>query len=130
MIFLTGLLPASCHKAAPQPKSAPVKVAAVATVTNVVVNPNDRNLGDLSLTNHTETYLRLTTGELCTLTSKLLDKSNVQITFSLESKNEYGETHGFAATQVIAQTGKSLTVTLSGLNFILVPHVYPQPSLE
>ncbi len=45
LVFLTGLLPASCHKQAPQQKSAPPTVLATAT------NSPDRNLGEISLTN-------------------------------------------------------------------------------
>jgi hypothetical protein len=120
MIFLTGLLPASCHKSAPQQKSAPPAV--VATGTNNV-NPANRNLGEISLTNCNETCLHLATGESFTLTPKLLDRHNVQITLALESKNDYGETHHFAVTQVIAQPGKSLEVVVGDLNLTFTPRI-------
>jgi hypothetical protein len=120
MIFLTGLLPASCHKSAPQQKSAPPAV--VATGTNNV-NPANRNLGEISLTNRNETCLHLATGESFTLTPKLLDRDNVQITLALESKNDYGETHHFAVTQVIAQPGKSLEVVVGDLNLTFTPRI-------
>lgn len=120
MIFLTGLLPASCHKSAPQQKSAPPAV--VVTGTNNV-NPANRNLGEISLTNRNETYLHLATGESFTLTPKLLDRHNVQITLAVESKNDYGETHHFAVTQVIAQPGKSLEVVVGDLNLTFTPRI-------
>ena len=120
MIFLTGFLPASCHKTAPQQKSAPPALVAVGT--NGVVSAN-RNLGEISLTNHNETCLQLTTGESFTLTPRLLDKHNLQITLALESKNDYGETHNFAVTQVIAQLGKSLEVAVGDLNVTFTPRV-------
>ena len=120
MIFLTGLLPASCHKSAPQQKSAPP--AMVATGTNTV-NPANRNLGEIALTNHNETCLQLASGESFTLTPKLLDRNNVQITLAVESKNDYGETHNFAVTQVIAQSGKPLEVAVGDLNFFFTPRV-------
>ena len=123
MIFMTGLLPASCHKTAPQQKSAPP--ALVAAATNNVISPN-RNLGDISLTNHNETCLRLTTGESCTLTPKLLDKHNVQITLAVESKNDYGETHDFAVTQVVAQFGKPIEVAVGSLNLTFTPRATEQ----
>ena len=115
MIFLTGLLPASCHKTVTEQKSATVATAAA--------NPDDRTLGEISLTNHNETCLRLATGESCTLTPKILDKRNVQIVLALESKNDYGETHDFAVTQVIAQTGKPLEVAVGNLNLTFTPRV-------
>ena len=123
MIFLTGLLPASCHKTAPQQKSAPP--ALVAAATNNVISPK-RNLGDISLTYHNETCLRLTTGESCTLTPKLLDKHNVQITLAVESKNDYGETHDFAVTQVVAQFGKPIEVAVGSLNLTFTPRATEQ----
>ena len=120
MIFLTGLLPASCHKMAAQQKSAPP--AMTLTLTNGMVSPN-RNLGEISLTNHNETCLRLATGESCTLTPRMLDRHNVQITLALESKNDYGETHDFVVTQVIAQPGKPLEVAVGDLNLTFTPRV-------
>jgi hypothetical protein len=120
MIFLTGLLPAGCHKTAPQQKSAP-PAAALATTNGVI--SNHRNLGEISLTNHSDTCFRLATGESCTLTPKLLDRHNVQITFALESRNDYGETHNFAVTQVIAEPGKPAEVAVGDLNFTFTPRV-------
>ena len=115
MIFLTGLLPASCHKSAVQPPSPPLTV----TDTNSI----NRNLGEISLTNHNETCLRLATGENCTITPRMLDKHNVQIVLALESKNDYGETHNFAVTQVVCQTGKPLEVAVGDLNLTFTPRV-------
>lgn len=119
MIFLTGLLPASCHHQSPSQKSAP---PAVVSVTN---SPN-RNLGDISLTNHSETCLQLVTGESCTLTPKMLDKHNVQITLAVETKNDYGETHDFAVTQVVAPAEKPLEVAVGPLNLMFTPHINQQ----
>ena len=115
MVFLTGLVPASCHKVAPPQKPA--------TEVVVATNSSERNLGEISLTNHNETCLRLATGESCTLTPKMLDKRNVQIVLALESKNDYGETHDFAVTQVVAQTGKPLEVAVGYLNLTFTPRV-------
>jgi len=124
MVFLTGLLPASCHKTAPQQKAAPPTVVAAAT-TNAI-NLANRNLGEINLTNKSETCLQLATGECFTLTPKLLDKQNVQITLAVESKNDYGETHNFAATQVVAKSGKPLEVAVGDLNFKFTPRVTAQ----
>jgi hypothetical protein len=121
MIFLTGLLPASCHKQPPQQAATtPAVLAAGATNT---VNSSNRNLGEISLTNRNETCLQLATGESCTLTPKLLDKHNVQITLAIESKNDYGETHGLAVTQVVGQSGKPLEVAVGDLNLTFTPRV-------
>lgn len=94
----------------------------VVTGTNAV-NPANRNLGEIALTNHNETCLQLASGESFTLTPKLLDRNNVQITLAVESKNDYGETHNFAVTQVITQSGKPLEVAVGDLNFFFTPRV-------
>jgi hypothetical protein len=120
MVFLTGLLPAGCHKSAPQQKTAPP--AMVFANTNGVISDH-RDLGVISLTNHSDTCFRLATGESCTLTPKLLDRHNVQITFAIESKNDYGETHNFAVTQVIAEPGRPAEVAVGDLNLTFTPRV-------
>ena len=89
MVFLTGLLPASCHKTPPQQKAAPPAVVAAGIERGEF---RLRNLGEISLTNHNETCLRLATSESCTLTPDCSIKTTVLITLALESKNDYGET--------------------------------------
>ena len=126
MIFLTGLLPASCHKSVPQQKSAPPSLTASAT--NSVGNAAERNLGEISLTNHNETCLLLPTGETCTFTPRLLDKRNVQLTLALESKNDYGETSHFAVTQVVTQAGKPMEVAVGDLALSFTPRVSDEPA--
>ena len=120
MIFLTGLLPASCHKQPSSLKSAPPALAAGA-------NSPNRDLGEISLTNHDDTCLLLSSGECCTFTPKLLDKQNVQITLAIESKNDYGETHDFAVAQVIAKAGKPLEVAVGDLNLSFTPRITDSP---
>jgi hypothetical protein len=118
MVFLTGLLPASCHKTAPQQKAPPAPVVAIMTT-----NSPDRVLGAITLTNLNETSFRLPTGESCTFTPKLLDRNSVQLTLAVESKNDYGETHDFAVRRIVAPTGKLLEVAVGPLNLIFTPNV-------
>jgi len=123
MVFLTSLLPASCHKSAPVQKSAPPAVVAAR------INPansTDRYLGDISLTNHDETSFRLTSGENCTLTPKLLDSHNLQITLAIETKNDYGETHDFSVTQVVGQPGKPFEVAVDDIKVCFTPRLVEQ----
>lgn len=115
VVFLTGLLPASCHKE--PPKAPPV----VVTNTVVSVKPDPHNLGQVLLTNHTETSLHLASGEDCLFTPKILDRQTVQISLAIESKNDYGETRHFAATQFIAQSGKPMQVTVGDVKLTFTP---------
>ncbi len=129
MVFLAGLLPASCHKTAPQQKTAPPAVAAdhsgnaSAAMAQSAARAASCNLGELALTNHSEICLQLSNGEICNLTPKMLDKRNVQITLAVESKNEYGETRDFSATQVVGPVGKPLAATVGDLNFTFTPQI-------
>lgn len=121
MVFLTGLLPASCHKSSTQSKNTP-PAAAVAT-NAVATNSHTRNLGEISLTNNNETCVLFNTGESFTLTPKLLDHHNVRITLTMESKDDYGDTHDFAVTQITSQPGKPLEVAVGSFNLSFTPQV-------
>lgn len=121
MVFLTGLLPASCHKTSSQDKNAhPVTSV---TTNAVAANSHNRNLGEISLTNNNDTCLLFNTGESCTLTPKIVDQHNVRITLTLESKDDYGDTHDFAVTQVTGQPGKPLEVAVGSFNLSFTPQV-------
>jgi hypothetical protein len=125
MVFLTGLLPASCHKTAPEPQKtpAPTNTVAVQVQSTNTVRSSIRDLGQISLVNHAETTLHLVTGEDILMTPKVQDGKTVQITLSLESKNDYGETHNFAVTQVTAEIGKPVQVALGELKLTFTPLV-------
>jgi hypothetical protein len=127
MVFLTGLLPASCHKNQPAPKAAS---SIVITTTNAANTANtasvekfDGQLGEVTLTNQRETCLQLPNGSSCTFEPKILDRKNVRITLTLESKNPYGETRDFAVAQVVAKPGKPLEVAVGDLNLAFTPQI-------
>ncbi|HTL72423.1 MAG TPA: hypothetical protein VL863_03900 [bacterium] len=121
MVFLTGLLPASCHKSSPQEKTPPPAMVSGTNTASAV--SNNRSLGEIALTNNNETCVLFNTGESCTLTPKILDKQNVRITLTLESKDDYGDTRNFAVSQVTGKPGKPLEVAVGGLNLTFTPQV-------
>src|SRR5262252_3989770 len=89
MVFLTGLLPASCHKTA-DAKHQSRQPSAVAGATNApTAKILERNLGDITLTNNSDYCVQFDNGEYCTLTPKVLERSTVRITLAVESKNKY-----------------------------------------
>jgi hypothetical protein len=118
MVFLTGLLPASCHKADAH-KNAPPAVAA----TNSVARPITGNIGEITLTNHADTCVQFANGASCILTPKMLDHSSVRITLALESKNDDGDTKDFAVAQVVAKSGKPVEVAVGSMNVTFTPVV-------
>ena len=118
MIFLTGLLPAGCHKTAPAPtptNDAPATNSATQT------DPKIRNLGVITLTNRAETGLHLTNGEDCLFETKMIDGQNMQISLAIESRNDFGETRNFAATQFTTQPGKHIQVAVGDLKVNFTP---------
>ncbi len=120
MVFLTGLLPASCHKNQPAQKAAP-SVTITLTTNAPAAKKFDGKLGEITLTNQSETCLQLGNGSSCTFNPKILDRKNVRITLTLESKNDYGETHDFSVAQVVAKPGKPLEVAVGDLNLSFTP---------
>lgn len=114
MVFLTGLLPASCHKDANSSKTATSAAAAKAA---------PQNFGEIVLTNLADTCLQLPGGKNCILTPKLVDAKNVRITVALEAQNVYGETSDYSVTQVTTNPGKPTEVAVGTLNFTFTPKI-------
>lgn len=125
MVFLAGLIPASCHKESPQQKVPTPTIAADGTTNTVNAKSFERNIGQITLTNLNDTYVQFSTGENFTLTPRMIDKKNVRITLAVESKNDYGDTHDFAVTQVITEPGKPLEVAVGGYNLSFTPEIQP-----
>lgn len=118
-VFVTGLLPSSCTKTSSTTKAAPVA--------NVVAmnlnNSNDENLGELSLTNHYETDVQLGIGKSCRIVPSVIDRRNIRLTMTLESKKTNGQTEGLNVIQVITQTGKPFEVAVGDMNLTLTPEL-------
>jgi hypothetical protein len=111
---MTGLLPVSCNKASPPPKAASSVVAASGT--NLL-----HNLGEVSLTNHFETCVKLGGGKNCTVVPRMIDSHNMELTLALESRTPAGKTHDLTVTQVTAKAGKPVEVALGGFQLSFTP---------
>lgn len=128
MVFLAGLLPASCHRESAKLTHPKSPAATANGTTNSVVNLKsfDRKIGNISLTNLDDTYVQFSSGESFTLTPKILDSRSVRITLAVESKDAYGAPRNFAVTQVVAEPGKPVKVVVGGYHLSFTPEVYPQ----
>ena len=122
-VFLTGLLPMSCHKAAPQTKAAPVAATVTATATNRVSNSSLHDLGVLSLTNHYETRVQLGGGKNCTLMPRMVDSRNVELTVSLESRSAAGKTIDLTVAEVTTKPGKPTAIALGDDQLAFTPEL-------
>jgi hypothetical protein len=127
MVFLTGLLPASCHKTTETKQTPPAQTIVATQSTNaagtVVAKSLSLNLGEIALTNKNDFCIQINNGEFCTFTPKMLDQKNVRITLAVESKDKYGETSNFTVKQVTTQPGKPVEVAVGDLNLAFTPSI-------
>jgi hypothetical protein len=118
MVALTGLLPSSCTKT----KSPTAQQhTPVVNIVNSSESNTNQNLGQLELTNHYETCVNLGAGKSCTITPNQLDRSNLQLTMSVESKNTEGKVEDLNVVQVVAKTGKPFDVAVGNMNLTFTP---------
>lgn len=118
MVMLAGLVPSSCSST--KGKS-PVAQQHAPAVTETATATNDKNLGELDMTNDYETCVQLGAGESCRITPKAVDRGDLQLTVALESKNSDGETDGLSVVQVVAKSGKPFEVAVGDMNLTLTP---------
>jgi hypothetical protein len=115
--FSMSWLPLSCSKTSPSQSHA-------TSTKQVAVKPaNEKNLGQLALTNHIETCVNLGAGNSCTITPTLLDHKKLQLVMALESKKKDGKTAGLSVVQVVTQTGQSFDITVGNLDITLTPEL-------
>jgi hypothetical protein len=126
------LAPMVWHKSDAKPMTAKSMLAVAVTNQTIAaatgnktaaVNSIRHDLGDVSLTNHSETCVQLGGGKDCILSPKMIDSRNVQITFALESKSSVGKIHDLSVAQVVARTGKPVEVALGDFNLTLTPQM-------
>jgi hypothetical protein len=119
-LMLAALLVTGCDKLFswrhhPQP---PAKSASI--------DPLSRDLGVLTLTNHYDTSVSLGSGQNFVLTPSLVDRHNVKLTVSVESKDAQGKIHDLYITQVVTPVGKQFEVAVGSFNFSLTPTMAPE----
>jgi hypothetical protein len=122
MVILTGLLPSSCTST--KGKTAATKPSPSAGAVYIsTVNSTNRDLGELALTNHYETCVQLGGGKSCIIKPNLLDRKNLQLTLSLQSKKSDGRTSGLSVTQIVTRPGKPFEVAIGDLDLTLTPEL-------
>lgn len=77
----------------------------------------------LNLTNHFETTIDLGAGKSCRITPQMLDRNDLQLTLTLETKQADGQTAGLNVTQVIAHPGKTFDVSIGETELTLTPNL-------
>lgn len=126
-ISLSGLLPSSCSKTSPSTtakKPAPSTNPATANLSPAASTPaNTKDLGEIELTNRFETCVNLGAGRSCSITPKLLDRDNLQLTMTLQSKQANGKTAGLIITQVTTRPGKPFEVAIGDMDITITPEI-------
>ena len=115
MVAFMGLLPSSCTKA----KSPAAQHVSGAEI--VSQSATNKNLGELSLTNHYETCVNLGAGRSCTIKPTLMSHDNLQLTMAVESKTSNGKTKDLSVVQVVTKMGKPFEVAVGEMNLTLTP---------
>ena len=132
-LALATLTPSGCHKTTAAAKSpiAPAVTSIQSSNTNTttigavlnVSNSTNCFLGDLTLTNHTETLVKISPNRQCYFKTKMIDSRNAQITLSLENKKTSSRGGDLAVTQIITKSDKPFEVALGNCSLSFTPHI-------
>jgi hypothetical protein len=125
-VFVTGLVPMSCHTTAATKKSSPSATVAGAnsgagSATNAPTMQHD--LGQISLTNQIETCVNLGSGQACVLKPKQVDSKTYQLTLSVQSKTQGGKLQDLSVAQVTTKSGAPLEVAVGDFQISLTPNM-------
>lgn len=114
VVSITGLF--GCHKAAAP--SATAKGAGLAAESSV------KDLGVLQMTNNYEICVSVGVGKDCRMVPKILDRKNIEITVTFESKKRDGTTTGLSVVQLQGTTDKQFEVSIgTNTDFTFTPEV-------
>lgn len=115
---ITGLMVSiggyfGCSKAA-----APTTAAKAPAVQSSV-----KDLGVLQMTNNYETFVSIGASNDCRMVPKILDRKDIQITVTFESKKSDGRTAGLSVLQLQGQSAKPFEVSVGSTDFTFTPQV-------
>ena len=116
-IALSSLIPSSCSKSTKASKPA----TAVSSGTNAPSPANIKDLGELQLTNLCETRIELGEGKSCTIKPMRIDRRNVQLTMSFETKAADGKVKGLNVMNVVTKPDQPFEVNFGGMDLTLTP---------
>jgi hypothetical protein len=140
-IALTGLAPGGCHStqaaakkpaaastpaATTQPAAGPKAAEAAPKkllASQIILDGTNCFLGDVNLTNHTETWVTISPTKQCMFTTRKIDSRNAQITLSLETKNAKNKVADLAVTQIVTKGEKPFEVAFGDCSLSFTPHI-------
>ncbi|HTV39481.1 MAG TPA: hypothetical protein VMF08_02825 [Candidatus Sulfotelmatobacter sp.] len=102
------------------------KSAAPATATkatSAAVQSSTKDLGILEMTNNYETCVSFGPGKDCRMVPKMLDRKNILITLTLESKKPDGKPSGLSVVELEGTVQKQFEVTIGNTDFTFTPQI-------
>jgi hypothetical protein len=102
--------------------------APVATTTNsapaaATSTSKTKDLGVLQLTNNAESCVAFGPGRDCRITPKILDRNNVQLTLTVESKNAAGKTAGLSVVRLTGKSQQQFDISIGDTDFTFTPDI-------
>jgi hypothetical protein len=109
---LAGLF--GCNKPA-----APVSTA----LAGATAQSKIKDLGILQMTNNYETCLKFGTNRDARIIPRMLDRHNIQITLTVESKAPGGKVAGLSVVQMTGSAGQPFQISIGDTDFSFTPQV-------
>lgn len=114
-LSLTGFF--GCTKAV-TPASSAKSASGVAAAPSKI-----KDLGVLELTNHYETSVPFGPRHNCRIVPKMLDRHNVMLTLTVESKNADGKISGLSVMQVTGKSEQPFQISIGNTDFSFTPEI-------
>ncbi|MGH7942236.1 MAG: hypothetical protein ACREE6_16780 [Limisphaerales bacterium] len=99
------------------------KAAAPAPAAKASAQSNVKDLGILQMTNNYETCISIGAGQDCRMIPKILDRKDIQITLTFESKKSDGKMAGLSVLELQGMVAKPFEVSIENTDFTFTPEV-------
>jgi hypothetical protein len=82
-----------------------------------------KDLGVLELTNHYETYVKFGPNRNCRIVPKMLDRRDIELTLTVESKSPDGRISGLSIVQLTGKPEQAFQVSIGDTDFSFTPEI-------
>ena len=104
-------------------KSAAPAASVKKPATAAAAPSKSKDLGVLQMTNLYETCVKFGPDHNCRIVPKMLDRHNIQLTLTLESKNHDGKTSGLSVVQLTGKTQQPFEISVGDTDFSFTPEI-------
>ena len=82
-----------------------------------------KDLGILQLTNHYETCVKFGSNGDCRIVPNMLDRHNVELTLTVETRSSDGKTSGLSVVQITGKTQQPFEISIGDTDFSFTPAI-------